>query len=269
MSSPAKMPAYFIPHGAGPCFFMDWNPPDEWNGLRGFLQGIAGQLPEKPKAILVISAHWLAPTFTVTSGAAPSLIYDYQGFPPHTYQLRYDAPGAPALAANVVRLLKNAGLDAQEDARRGLDHGVFVPLKVMFPEADIPVVALSLRRDLDPTAHLAAGRALESLREEGVLILGSGMSFHNMRGYGDPRFTPVSETFDAWLAHAVQAPADEREALLDGWESAPGARLCHPPHAEEHLIPLMVAAGSAGEGSGTRVDGQHVLKMALSSFRFD
>jgi len=269
MPQATKMPAYYLPHGGGPCFFMDWNPSDTWDGMKAFLESIAPQLPEKPKAILVVTAHWLAPAFTVSSGENPALIYDYYGFPPHTYQLRYDAPGDPALAAEIVRRLRAAGLEANEDPQYGFDHGVFIPLKVMFPEADIPVVAMSVRHDLDPAMHIKAGRALESLRDEGVLIVGSGMSFHNMRAYGDPRFTPISEAFDAWLAESIVAPANEREARLAAWEQAPNARLCHPPRAEEHLVPLFVAAGAAGEGAGSRVYAQRVMQTAISGFRFD
>ncbi|NCA72574.1 MAG: dioxygenase, partial [Sphingobacteriia bacterium] len=192
----ARMPTLYVPHGAGPCFFMDWNPPDAWNAMADFLTNVASTLPARPSSIVLVSAHWLEPAFSVTSGAQPELFYDYSGFPPHTYELRYPASGAPQLAARMAGLLGKAQLPVQQDAARGFDHGMFIPLKLMFPDADIPVVQLSLRADLDPQAHLDAGRALASLRDEGVLILGSGMSFHNMRGYGDPRFGPISDAFD-------------------------------------------------------------------------
>ncbi len=145
---------------------------------------------------------------------------------------------------------------------------MFIPLKLMFPDADIPVVQLSLRSDLDPRAHIEAGHALQALRGEDVLIVGSGMSFHNMRGYGDPRFGPISERFDAWLTETVEAPADERDARLRDWQQAPEARLCHPPRAEEHLIPLLVAAGAAGESRGRRVFSDRVMETVLSAYRF-
>ncbi|MEX1110004.1 MAG: class III extradiol ring-cleavage dioxygenase, partial [Dongiaceae bacterium] len=239
----ARMPTIFVPHGAGPCFFMDWNPPGIWEPMAAFLGGISATLPARPRVILLVSAHWLERDFAVTAGAAPALIYDYSGFPPHTYEIRYDAPGNPDLAARIVSLLGDAGLAAHGDPQRGFDHGMFVPLKLMFPEADVPVVQLSLRRDLDPAAHLDAAAALAPLRDEGVLIVGSGMSFHNMRGYGDPRFGPISDEFDRWLTEAVEsAPAERRSALLE-WENAPAARLSHPPRAEEHLLPLFVTAG--------------------------
>lgn len=265
---PKIQPTHFIPHGGGPCFFMDWNPPHAWDRMAGYLRGIAATLPEKPRAILMVSAHWQEAAFTVTTNAAPGLFFDYYGFPPHTYELKYPAPGEPTLAERVVDLLEAAGLPAARDAERGFDHGMFIPLLLMFPEAEVPVVQLSLRHGLDPAEHLAAGRALAALREEGVLIVGSGMSFHNMRGYGDPRFGPVSDQFDAWLSLSVEAAPAEREALLAHWESAPQARLCHPPRAEEHLLPLMVAAGAAGADIGRKVFSDRVMETTLSGFSF-
>ncbi|WP_416140749.1 DODA-type extradiol aromatic ring-opening family dioxygenase [Halomonas sp. HK25] len=263
-----RQPVVFIPHGAGPCFFMEWNPPGTWDGMAGFLQGLAATLPERPRAILMVSAHWRTPGFSVTAAEHPELIYDYFGFPDHTYELSYPAPGAPALAERVVGLLSRAGLASSQDAGRGFDHGMFIPLKLMFPEADIPVVQLSLRHDLDPAAHLAAGAALAGLRDEGVLIVGSGMSFHNMRGYGDAAFTAPSEAFDTWLTQAVEAAPEQRASALDQWAQAPHAHHCHPPGEEEHLMPLMVVAGAAGQDVGRRVYSQQVLKTQLSAFRF-
>ncbi len=268
--SPPKMPTFFIPHGGGPCFFMDWNPPDAWTKMGDFLKNMAASLPERPKAVLLISGHWTTPRFCVGSGAKPALIYDYYGFPKHTYQLRYDAPGAPALAARTKALLDAAGVGAEEDATRGFDHGVFIPLKLVFPDAEIPVVTLSVRADLDPEAHLAAGRALAPLRDEGVLIVGSGMSFHNMRGYGDPRFGPISDEFDTWLTTTIENPdSARRNAGLAAWAKAPAARLCHPERQEEHLIPLMVAAGAAESGAGKRVFSDRVMETTISAYRFD
>lgn len=263
------MPTLFIPHGGGPCFFMDWNPPGLWRPMETFLRGVVDTLPELPRAILMVSAHWQSSDFAVTTGERPALVFDYFGFPPHTYQLRYPAPGHPGLAQRVQGRLARAGLASRGDADRGFDHGMFIPLLLMVPQAQIPVVQLSLRQDLDPAAHLAAGRALEPLRDEGVLIVGSGMSFHNMRGYGDPRFGPVSDTFDAWLVQACEAEPAQREQALASWDRAPQARLCHPPQAEEHLLPLMVAAGAAPSGRGRKVFSDRVMETTLSAFRFD
>jgi aromatic ring-opening dioxygenase catalytic subunit (LigB family) len=264
----STQPTFFVPHGAGPCFFMDWNPPDAWDRMEAFLRGIRETLPEQPKAILLVSAHWLEPAFSTTSGGQPDLIYDYYNFPPHTYELTYPAPGQPALAQRVVELLQQAGLPAATDADRGFDHGMFIPLKLMFPEAEIPVVQLSLRQDLDAEAHLQAGRALQSLRDEGVLIVGSGMSFHNMRGYRDPRFGPISDEFDAWLAQTVEADPAVRWQALAHWDQAPRARECHPERQEEHLLPLMLAAGAAGDDQGRHVFVDRVLETSLSGYRF-
>lgn len=264
----SRLPTLFIPHGGGPCFFMDWNPKDAWDKMAAYLRGIAADLPQAPTAIVMVSAHWLEADATVTSGSQPDLIYDYYGFPAHTYELRYPAPGAPALADRMVSLLNQGGITARADESRGFDHGMFIPLMLMFPKAEIPVVQLSLKTSLKPADHLAIGHALQSLRDEGVLIVGSGMSFHNMRGYGDPRFGPISDAFDAWLTQAVEATPQARQDALTQWETAPGARLCHPPRAEEHLLPLMVVAGAAGEDAGRKVFSDRVMQTTLSAFQF-
>lgn len=265
----ARMPTFFIPHGGGPCFFMDWNPPGIWDGMETFLRGMASTLPQRPRAILIVSAHWQTTEFSVTTAEAPDLLFDYYGFPKHTYELRYPAPGSPALAARVQSLLGTAGLACQSDAARGFDHGMFIPMLLMFPEAEIPVVQLSLRENLDPEVHLKAGLALEPLRDEGVLIVGSGMSFHNMRAYGDGRFGPVSDEFDAWLTQTCEAEPLQRALGLAQWDQAPRARMCHPLRAEEHLLPLMVAAGAASSGLGHKVYSQRVMQTTISAFRFD
>ena len=264
----AKMPTWFIPHGGGPCFFMDWNPPDAWNRMGDFLRNVAATLPRTPKAIVMVSAHWLTPNFAVTSGARPELIYDYYGFPAHTYELKYPAPGAPALADQIVKTLTDAGIASGADAGRGFDHGMFIPLKLIFPQADIPVVQLSMHQSLDPERHLRTGRALQALREQDVLIIGSGMSFHNMRAYGNPQYGPVSDVFDAWLTKAVESSPQERHRLLANWEQAPGARDCHPARAEEHLLPLMTVAGAAGDDAGRKVFSDRVMETTLSAFSF-
>lgn len=265
---PAKQPTFFIPHGAGPCFFMEWDPPDAWDRMAAFLRAIGTTLAQPPRAIVLVSAHWLAAEFTAGAAAQPDLIYDYYNFPPHTYELTYPAPGQPALAQQVVERLQQAGLPGATDPVRGFDHGTFIPLKLIFPQAQIPVVQLSLRRDLEATAHLEAGRALQPLRQEGVLIIGSGMSFHNMRGYGDPRFGPISDRFDDWLTRAVELDPAARWQALAHWEQAPGARACHPEGQEEHLLPLLLAAGAAGEERGQRVFTDRVMGTRLSGYRF-
>ena len=265
----ARQPTLFIPHGGGPCFFMDPPPaaPQLWTRMEQYLRGIPAALPARPKALLVISGHWEAPVPTVNVAPQPSLLFDYYGFPEHTYRLTYPVPGAPALAAEVRRLLQAAGFATAEEDSRGLDHGVFIPLKVAFPDADVPVLQLSLQQGLDPAVHLAMGRALAPLRDQGVLIIGSGMSYHNLRLLFSGRGNEGAAAFDDWLVQAAteRDPA-RRDAALMAWERAPHARECHPE--EEHLIPLMVAAGAAGADAGRQVYGEALAGKALSAFQF-
>lgn len=216
-------------------------PPREVENIAAYWRSAATNL--KPKAVLVVSAHWEASVPTVMTSPRPPLLYDYYGFPPAAYEITWPAPGAPALAARVRELLEAAQFESQEDKTRGFDHGTFVPLGRMFPKADVPTVQLSLMADLDPARHLAMGRALAPMREEGVLILGSGMSYHNMKGFRSAAATAVAEAFDSWIASSVAKQGPERDAALTAWVKAPRAREAHP--REEHLLPLMVAAGAA------------------------
>lgn len=268
MPSATRLPTYYLPHGGGPCFFMEntRGAPDMWAPMAAFLRGLIATLPEKPKAVVVVSGHWEERAFAVNTAANPPLLFDYYGFPEHTYQLKYPVPGSPVLAQRVRSLLEGAGLATSEDAERGLDHGVFIPFMLILPDADVPVVEISLRHDLDPTAHLRAGAALAPLRDEGVLIVGTGMSYHNMRGFG-PGADDPSKRFDTWLTGAVTAPdAQVRNSALTAWEAAPAARASHP--REEHLLPLMVAAGAAGNDIGRKIFDGHVLGATVSGFRF-
>lgn len=257
-------PSLFIPHGGGPCFFMP-DPRGTWTRMEAYLRSLPSSLPGRPRAILVVSGHWEERAFSFTGAEQPSLVFDYYGFPPETYRLTWPAPGAPWLAERGAALLRAAGLPAAIDTARGFDHGVFIPLKVAFPAADIPVVQMSLHASLDPALHLAAGKALAPLRDEGILILGSGMSFHNLRAMGDPRVAAPSREFDSWLTAAAEAAPAARELELANWGDAPWARLCHP--REEHLLPLMVAAGASAEG-GKQDYGELVLGGAVSAYRF-
>jgi len=243
-----------------------WGPADTWHSTERFLEGLGATLPAKPKALLVISGHWEESAFTAGAAERPELIFDYSGFPPHTYQLTWPAPGDPELAERVAQMLREAGLPSGLDPARGYDHGVFIPLKVAFPEADIPVVPLSLAVGLDAELHLEAGRVLAPLRDEGVLIIGSGMSFHNLRAYLRPETRERAKAFDEWLTKAVESPSARRAEALRDWQSAPFARFAHPQ--PEHLIPLMVAAGAGGNAPGERVFGDEPMGAAISAFRF-
>lgn len=247
---------------------MEWPPhlAHTWDSLAAFLRGLRATVRERPRAVVVVSAHWEEAAPTVTASTRPPLVYDYYGFPPETYDLTYDVPGAPEVAARVRALLEADGVATQADAARGLDHGVFVPFKLIEPEAAVPIVQLSLVSDLDPARHLALGRALAPLRDEGVLIVGSGMSYHNMREFMTSPDAAGSRRFDTWLAGAATAEPAVRDAALRAWSKAPGARLAHP--REEHLLPLMVAAGAAGNDLGTRVFADRIAGAPISGYRF-
>lgn len=268
----ATQPTLFIPHGGGPCFFMDPADPDHahsdpmWQPMQDYLAGVIATLPERPRAILLVSGHWEEDAFTVHVGERPPLLFDYYGFPPHTYTLRWDAPGAPDLARRAASLLADAGFATAEEEARGWDHGVFVPMKVALPDADIPVAQLSLRQDLDPAAHIAAGRALAPLRDEGVLIVGSGMSFHNLRVRGPQAIGP-SISWDYALTAAVTDPDPQsRAARVAAWDHLPQARFAHP--REEHLLPLMVALGAGGDDVAICDHRSSVLGWSVSGYRF-
>lgn len=244
------MPTYFLSHGGGPWPWLDGPMRDAMDELEESLRKLPLEVGERTKAILMVSGHWEAPTFTVQSHPNPPMIYDYGGFPEHTYHIQYPAPGSPELAARVVELAHDAGISVREDPERGYDHGMYAPLFPAWPEADVPVVQLSLKHGYDPEEHLAIGRALAPLRKEGILILGSGLSYHNLRLMG-PGAAEPSRQFDTWLNETMEAPPAERTARLRQWDEAPSARIAHP--AEDHLIPLMVVVGAAEDEVATRI----------------
>ncbi|MBU6439886.1 MAG: dioxygenase [Betaproteobacteria bacterium] len=244
-----RFPTLFLSHGGGPWPWMK----EEWNGAYDQLAAALGRLPEelgaRPRAVLMVSAHWEEPVFTVQSHPAPGMIYDYGGFPDYTYGIRYAAPGAPELAQRVQELLRAQGIAVAENPERGFDHGMYAPMAVIYPQADMPTMQLSLRRGLDPQEHLALGRALAPLRDEGVLIIGSGLSYHNLRAFG-PAGRQASAAFDHWLEVSLANAGAARSAALVAWEQAPAARQAHP--REEHLLPLMVAVGAAEQEAASR-----------------
>ena len=244
-----RMPTYFISHGGGPWPWMpDWRA--QFKNLEASLVRMVKDLPERPKAILMISGHWEDDSFAVMTSANPPMVYDYSGFPPETFSVQYKAPGAPDLAQKAADLIAAAGLPVRLDAKQGFDHGCFVPAYVMYPDASVPVFQVSLRHGYNPAEHLALGRALAPLRDEGVLILGSGLSYHNLRLFGPGAKAP-SEAFDAWLATVMaEAPAKRTADRLD-WEKAPYARTCHAQ--EDHFAPIWAVLGAAEQEKATMV----------------
>ena len=207
------LPTYFISHGGGPWPYMPEQLSGRYRNLAAALADMPRQIGVTPRAILMVSGHWEERDFAVQAQPQPPMLYDYYGFPPHTYQVHYDAPGDPALAGRVRDLIVAAGFASHLDGERGFDHGAFTPMAVMYPQANVPVVQLSLRADFDPGAHIALGRALAPLRGEGVLIIGSGLSYHNLRAMG-PAAREPSKQFDHWLGGTLSSdPAARARAL--------------------------------------------------------
>jgi aromatic ring-opening dioxygenase catalytic subunit (LigB family) len=265
---PNRLPTYFVSHGGGPWPWMKAQSGSTYDKLEASLVDLKRQAGVRPKAVLVVTGHWEEPRFMLSSGSAPGMIYDYGGFPAHTYQIRYPAPGDPALAQRAAGLLQAAGIEAGLDLERGFDHGTFSMMYPIYPEADMPVVQLSIRHDLDPLAHLKAGRALAPLRDEGVLIIGSGLSFHNLRQFG-PGGRVASRQFDDWLQNVLlELTPEERKVALLHWSEAPYARMAHP--REDHLLPLMVAFGAAEDEPAACVyhEDDFFGSLTVSSFRF-
>jgi 4,5-DOPA dioxygenase extradiol len=261
-SKATPSPVLYLSHGGGPLPLL--NDKGHQN-LIDFCREITLTLA-RPNAILVISAHWEADQPTITSGVFPSLLYDYYGFPKESYEIKYPVPGSPKLADKIFNLLKEAGIEAKLDDQRGFDHGLFVPLKMMFPEANIPCVQLSLVNSLHPKEHIQVGRALANLRKNNVLIIGSGFSFHNIKEFFAPSTNEtqiMNESFERWLIDTcsnTQYSEEEREQRLINWASAPAARYCHP--REEHLLPLHVCYGVVGRAAKKVFEMEVMGKMA-------
>ncbi len=260
------LPTYFISHGGGP---WPWIPQmaADLEPLAASFRAMPGEIGEKPKAVLMISGHWETDDFAVMHSARPPMVYDYFGFPPETYKIQYPAPGAPELAEEVAHMIHAAGLPTRLDDEYGYDHGTFVPMAVMYPQADVPLFQVSMRHNYDPAEHFELGRALAPLRDRGVLIVGSGLSFHNLRMFG-PGAKEPSTVFDGWLTETLALPPAERTAALLEWEKAPQARTCH--EKEDHLVPLFAALGAAENDPATRTYHQTGIRggVTASSFRF-
>ncbi|MGH8200085.1 MAG: DODA-type extradiol aromatic ring-opening family dioxygenase [Steroidobacteraceae bacterium] len=266
----ARLPTFYLSHGGGPWPYMNEVARRPYARLEESLRQLPRQLPRKPEAILVISGHWEEKEFAVMAAESPPMIYDYGGFPEELYHIRYPAAGSPRLAQRAHSLIQQAKLPARLDADRGFDHGTYSILAVTHPQADVPVFQVSLRAGYDPEAHLQLGRALAPLRDEGVLMIGSGSSYHNLRRFFGPRVRREdSVEFDAWLRQTLadSEPARRTERLLE-WERAPSAREAHPQ--EDHLMPLHVVVGAAEDEPGRIVYRQEDFlgTIALSSYRF-
>ena len=261
-SSDKKAQVVYFPHGGGPLPILG-DPGHQV--MVDFMKHLPSQL-KKPDAILVISAHWEESDATLLGAKYPTMYYDYYGFPDEAYEINYPAPGHPILADRIAGLLKKNDIPTRIDPDRGFDHGVFIPLKLMYPEADIPTLQLSLLRGLNPAAHISLGKALRELMDENLLIIGSGFSFHNQNAFfGQALGAPDSanDAFQDWLIETCTGPMSqfEREQRLTEWEKAPSARYCHP--REEHLLPLHVCLGMAGKPAEVVFDDQILGKRGV------
>lgn len=262
-----RLPTYFISHGGGPWPWME-DRRAAFAELEKSLARMPSELPRRPEAVLMISGHWETDDVAVMHAAHPPMVYDYYNFPPHTYEVVYPAPGAPSLAERAAGYIESAGFPVRLDETQGFDHGTFVPMAIMYPDGDMPLFQVSIRDSYDPAEHFALGRALAPLRDDGVLIVGSGLSYHNLRRFGPAARAPSTE-FDAWLTGALDLPPADRKAALLDWETAPSARICHPE--EDHLVPLFVALGAAETAPATPVYHETGVfgGVTASSFRFD
>lgn len=263
-----RLPTYYLSHGGGPWPYMEEGMRRRFAALEDSLVAIRREWGDTVRAVLVISGHWETAEFAVSSSARPGMVFDYYGFPEHLYQIKYDAPGSPELAIQVRAVLQAGGFACDSDPERGFDHGTFSLMKPLYPNGEMPIVQLSLKQDLDPQAHWSVGRLLAPLRDQGVVIIGSGSSFHNL-GLRGPAALEPSRRFDDWLQQSLlQASPAERRQLVANWTLAPSARIAHP--REDHLIPLMVALGAAEEEPAALVYHQpdFLGGWALSSFRF-
>ncbi len=257
MDSENKARIVYFSHGGGPLPILG-DPGHK--AMVDFMTQLPAQLP-RPDFILVISAHWEEAAATLLGAQNPEMFYDYYGFPKEAYDINYPAPGSPDYARKIAGILEANGIPARIDPQRGFDHGLFIPLKLMYPQADIPCIQLSLLRGLNPAAHLGLGKALRALKTENILVIGSGFSFHNMRAFswqGIGAADAGNDAFQNWLIEVCSGslPQAEREQRLLEWEKAPSARYCHP--REEHLLPLHVCLGLA-DGPAKLIFDDHIL----------
>ena len=253
----------YFSHGGGPLPILG---DAGHKAMINFMVQLPSQL-RKPDTILVISAHWEENIATLLGAQTPAMLYDYYGFPDEAYAITYPAPGSPELAHRIASLLMKNNISSRIDQQRGFDHGLFIPLKMMYPQADIPCLQLSLLRGLNPTAHIALGRALRELMRDNILVVGSGFSFHNMNAFSMQEINAPDQANDAfqnWLIEVCTGPLSqaEREQLLIEWQKAPSARYCHP--REEHLLPLHVCLGMAAKPAAAIFDDYIMGKRGLA-----
>ena len=262
-SQEIKAQIVYFSHGGGPLPILG---DAGHKAMIDFMTRLPSRL-KKPDAILVISAHWEENAATLLGAQNPAMFYDYYGFPDEAYRNHLPGPGSPELANRIAGLLEKNNIPARIDPQRGFDHGLFIPLKLMYPQADIPSLQLSLLRGLNPSAHIALGKALRELMNENILVIGSGFSFHNMRAFtweGPDTPDPANDAFQNWLIEVCTGPIPqpEREQRLIEWEKAPSARYCHP--REEHLLPLHVCLGMADKPAELIFDDQILGKRSVA-----
>jgi len=257
-----KAQIIYFSHGGGPLPILG-DPGHK--AMIDFMTALPARL-HRPDLILVISAHWEEQVPTILGGENPPLYYDYYGFPEAAYKVTYPAPGSPKDARRIKEMLQGQGLISTIDSERGFDHGVFIPLKMMYPLADIPCLQLSLIRGLDAKKHLELGAALRGLLEENILVIGSGFSFHNMSAFswgGEPREDAANAAFQDWMIETMTGnfSQEERERRMQEWDKAPSARYCHP--REEHLLPAHVCLGMADKAADLIFDDRILGKRSV------
>lgn len=253
----------YLSHGGGPLPILG---DPSHKGMNDFMQLLPSQL-RRPDTVLVISAHWEENEATLQGALNPPMLYDYYGFPEEAYEITYPAPGNPELASRIAELLRSNAIPSRIDSQRGFDHGLFIPLKMMYPHADIRCLQISLLHSLDPSTHLALGKVLGKMLNENILVIGSGFSFHNLRAFSfDNTHRPDqrNDQFQNWLIEACTKPGSQEdlEQQLINWEKAPSARYCHP--REEHLLPLYVCCGMAGKPAKVLFDDYIAGKRAVA-----
>jgi aromatic ring-opening dioxygenase catalytic subunit (LigB family) len=266
MQDVIRQPAFYLSHGGGPWSFMGGEFRQMFRHLEASLNDLPSQLPMQPSAVLLISGHWEETEFAVSTSAAPGMIYDYDGFPAETYQLSYPAAGHPGLAELIAITIEQAGWPAKRDSLRGFDHGTFSLMKAIFPEANVPIVQLSMKANLDPAEHFKLGMALSHLREKNILMIGSGQSFHNMRSTGE-RAKKASLEFDKMLRQVLlKTSPKERFINLLACLNSPCGHYSHP--RTDHIIPLLVVLGAAENDPASCIFSNYIMQFATSSYAF-